>query len=124
MLSKDSDEDMYITQATFRQEHDLVGEDSTVLSLDGLSTVEPVLNIDCTKENPAARNPFASPVSDIEILWKVRDTVPKATSYKDKWAVNLFECWQRERKERVCNFGEVNDGQLKIVTSLEDMPDE
>ena len=128
MWSENSDKEIYITQLPFREEPDLIEGDAHDWFLDaGLPTDEPVLNINVEKEKPLVTNPFANPISDIEIQAKVDDAVPKATKYKDKWAVNLFECWRQQRNARVCNVGEINDGHthLSIVqNSLEVMPDE
>ena len=42
---------------------------------------------------------FAEPLVDKDIDDKI--SVPKATSYKDTWAVNLFEQWRHERNAGV-----------------------
>ena len=75
-----------------------------------------------TTENCFA-NSFAKPISKVQIQAKVGDAVPKATKYKEKLAVNLFENWRQQKNGKVCNTGGITD--VKILhNSLEAMSDE
>ena len=60
-------------------------------------------DITIDEEEHVAETRFAKPVLDSEIRAKIGDSVPKSTKYKDKWAVNLFESWRKQRNLRVQN---------------------
>ena len=60
-----------------------------------------MLDVNTDKVQPIDLNRLAVPVSDIEIEAKIKDGVPKATVYKDKWAVNMFESWRKARNDKV-----------------------
>ena len=97
MWSENLDEDIYITQSTFRQESNL--DDVNDWFQDGSPTDGQVLNNNVEKEKATAKNRFANrfanPISEVEIQAKIGDAVPKSTKYKEKWAVNLFENWRQ-----------------------------
>ena len=118
MWSENSDEEIYITQSTFRQESNL--DDVNDWFQDGSPTDGQVLNNNVEKEKATAKkllcNRFANPISEVEIQAKIGDAVPKSTKYKEKWAVNLFENWRQQRG----GITEVNI----LHNSLEVMSDE
>ena len=125
MWSENSDEDIYITQSTFRQESNL--DDVNDWFQDGSPTDGQVLNNNVEKEKATAKNRFANrfanPISEVEIQAKIDDAVPKSTKYKEKWAVNLFENWRQQRNEKVSNTGGITDVNI-LHNSLEVMSDE
>ena len=69
MWSKKSDEEIYITQSTFRQESNL--DDVNDWFQDGLPTDGQVLNNNVEKEKSTAENHFANPISEVEIQVKI-----------------------------------------------------
>ena len=119
MWSENSDEEIYITQSTFRLKSTL--DEVNDWFQDGLPTDGQVVtnNMEekATTENRFA-NRFAKPISDVQIQAKIGDAVPKSTKYKEKWAANLFENWRQQRNEKACNTGGITD--VKILhNSLE-----
>ena len=125
MWSENSDEDIYITQSTFRQESNL--DDVNDWFQDGSPTDGQVLNNNVEKEKATAKNRFANrfanPTSEVKIQAKIGDAVPKSTKYKEKWAVNLFENWRQQRNEKVSNTGGITDVNI-LHNTLEVMSDE
>ena len=125
MWSENSDEEIYITQSTFRQKSTL--GDVNDWFQNGLLTDGKVVtnNVEekATTENRFA-NRFAKPISEVQIQAKIGDAVPKSTKYIEKWAVNLFENWRQQRNEKVCNTGgSITDVNIRR-NSLEVMYDE
>ena len=52
----------------------------------------------------------------------LESAVPKSTRYKDKWAYEIFEQWQKERLIKVPNFeviGLCKDYDFRLVQSLD-----
>ena len=120
MWSENSDEEIYITQSTFRQKSTL--GDVNDWFQDGLPADGQVVTNNM-EEKATTENRFAKPITEVQIQAKIGDAVPKSTKYKEKWAVNLFESWRQQRNEKVCNSGGITD--VKILhNSLEVMSDE
>ena len=102
MWSENSDEEIYITQSTFRQKSTL--GDVNDWFQDGLPSDGQVvtwrrkpregMEEKATIENRFA-NRFSKPISEAQIQAKIGDAGPKSTKYKEKWAVNLFENWRQ-----------------------------
>lgn len=63
---------------------------------------------------------FAEPLIQNDIDDKIRESVPKATTYKDTWAVKLFEQWRQERRARAARFPSSENDSIP-TESLEDM---
>ena len=92
MWSENSDEEIYITQSTFRQKSTLGDVNDWFqygLPTDG-QVVTDNMEEKATTENRFA-NCFTKPISEVQIQAKIGDAVPKSTKYKEKSAVNLFE---------------------------------
>ena len=95
MWSENSDEDIYITQSTFRQESNL--DDVSDWFQDGSPTDGQVLNNNMENEKATAKNRFANPISEVEIQAKIGD----APNIRQTW-YGCFNSALFERKEKDC----------------------
>jgi len=127
----DSDEDLFITQSTFRNEsetgvHDETDDNDWLFQDFGellesnkheSTWIETVLPVILPTPIPLPRIGHVPPVvtsnvshasrlnikSDSEIQKMALDRIPKNTLYKNNWAVNTFTFWQNERNKLALN---------------------
>lgn len=84
-----------------------------------LNGPEPKGTEDNTKGNAEEKEKcfrFAQPLSKQEVESRVKDSVPRATLYKNGWTVKLFETWRNERNIRAFDN--------KMEKALEELSDE
>lgn len=92
-----------------------LGEDEVAHICEILQTYEdtaPIVNSGIDDVSIANGYRFADSLEEKDIDKKIRESVPKATVYKDSWAVNMFEQWRQERNLRVAS-----GGNYKLVSS-------
>ena len=51
-----------------------------------------------TSGNSERNNRFASPISDNDLQQKYVDSIPKGTKKRNKWAINQYEMWAKQRQ--------------------------
>ena len=71
----------------------------------------------------AEEHRFGFPLDENEVEKKIKQSIPKATLYKDAWAVRMFEEWRCERNMRVSKSMEGSDAKVSSA-SLEEMSNE
>ena len=103
---------------------DWVENSHYLASILGHSDTESKVSENSTKANAEIKNNsfrFAEPLSEAELASKIKLAVPKATLYKNAWAVKVFETWREERISRASFNKKIPCLEKK---ALEDMLDE
>lgn len=112
MESEDSCQELYITQSSPQRERNLaIGDDCNLEALSSVELNRDVWDINIDEEHATSGSESLCNAG----FWHrnsgkdCRDSVPKSTKYKDKWAVNMFKNWRQQRNKKVYNVGEGSD---------------
>lgn len=97
-MDSEDDSDIFITPSTFRSPEDL-DMDFPNFNIETLFLLpELVSEPNELAQSSSTEVRFGEPLSQEEVKEKIVKSVPKNTTYKDNWAINLFKQWRQERK--------------------------